>query len=125
MTEMITGMPSVRVVNTVATLIFLGFPAYLEYRAIQELRGQLAATQRSRTVRGHILWAIGLVLFFALLMLLVITSFFRIRGWSWASPFIFGAMGLILLGMFLGNQQIGRIRKKRLARTGTNDASTH
>jgi len=114
-----------RVVNIVAALIFLGFPGYLEYRAVQELRGQLATTQRTRKVRGHILWAIGIVLFFGLLILLIVISLLGIRNWSWASPFIFGVMGLIFLGMFLGNQQIGRIRKKRLARTGKNDPPTY
>ena len=122
---MTMSAPSERVVNTVATLIFLGFLAYLEFRAIQELRGQVATTNRTRKVSGHILLAAGLVLFFGLLMLLVVISFLGIRNWSWASPFMIIAMGLVFLGMFLGSQQIGRIRKKRLARTGTNDPPTH
>ena len=122
---MIISVPSERAVNTVAVLIFLGFPGYLEYRAIQELRGQLATTKRTGRVQGHILWAIGLVLFFGLLMLLVVISLLGLKDWSWGSPFIFGVMSLIFLGMFLGNQQIGRIRKKRLARTGTNGPPTH
>ncbi len=109
------------VTNILALSLFLGFPGYLEYRAIQELRHQLATTRRTRKIRGHILWAAGLVLFFGLLILLVLISMLGITDWSWASPFIFGIMGLLFLGMFLGNQQIGRIRKKRLARTGSND----
>jgi hypothetical protein len=122
---MTISAPSERVVNAVTTLIFLGVPAYLEYRAIQELRGQLATTNRTRKVSGHILLAAGLVLFFGLLMLLVVISLLGIRNWSWASPFMFIAMGLVFLGMFLGNQQIGRISKKRLARTGTHGPPTH
>jgi hypothetical protein len=105
--------------NIVGTLLFLAFPGYLEYRAIQELRGQLFTTSQTRRVCGHILWAIGLVLFFAILILLVVISLLGVRDWSLAGPFISIAIALILLGMFLGNQQIGKLRKKRLARTIT------
>jgi len=102
------------VANLLAALLFLGFPGYVEYRAIQELREQLARTKRTRTVRAHILWAAGLVLFFGLLLLLPGISFLGIRELSWASPFVFTVVALILVGIFLGNQQIGRIRNKRL-----------
>ena len=112
------------VINIIAVLLFLVFPAYLEFRAIQELRGQLTAAKRTRKIRGHVLWAIGLVLFFGLLILLVVISLLG-RDWSWASPLIFAVIGLIFLGMFLGNQQIGRIRKKRLGGAVRNDRPTH
>jgi hypothetical protein len=122
---MIIGLKSNLVANAIPLLIFLSFPGYLEYRAVQELRAQLATTKRTRKIRGHVLWAVGLVLFYGLLMLLVVISILGIRELSWVSPFVPTTIGLLLVGMLLGNQQIGKIRKKRLSCTPTNDPPNH
>lgn len=104
-------------------VIFVGFPGYLEYRAIKTLREHLATARRTGKVQGHILWAVGLVLFFALLPLIVVLSMMRSRLASVATSIAVMVMVLIVVGMFIGNQHIGRIRKHRRPRITADDSA--
>jgi hypothetical protein len=103
---------AVQVESLVTVFLVFSITDYLQYRAIRDLRRELAQSQRTGRVRGYLLGGIGMVLFLALGQLLVVLSLLGAHPGRWAGPGFVTAIGLLLVGFVIKSQQVGRIRRK-------------
>jgi hypothetical protein len=98
--------------------------AYLQYRAIKDLRGELAYARRTRKIRAYVVGYIGMIAFYGLIELLLLLSVLGVRPARWEEPIFVLVMLLIVVGFVLGRQHVGRIHKKRLGRKAGDDATS-
>jgi uncharacterized membrane protein SirB2 len=98
--------------------------AYLQYRAIKDLRGELAYARRTRKIHAYVVGYIGMIAFYGLIELLLLLSVLGVRPARWEEPIFVLVILLIVVGFVLGRQHVGRIHKKRLGRKAGDDATS-
>src|SRR5882757_9218624 len=90
-------------------LLIFSVTGYFQYRAVRDLRAEIATARRTRKLRGYLFGLIGILSFAAMLQLMYILSLFDAYPRNWSGLLVWVTMGLVMLAFLIGNRSVGRI----------------
>lgn len=94
-------------------LLIFGMTGYFQYRAIRDLRPEIAIARRTRKLRGYLFGLVGILAFAATVQVLFIVSLLDVYPQHWVGLLVCLTMGLIMIGFGVGNRAAFRISRKR------------
>ena len=97
----------------IGSVLFFSVTGWFQYIAARDLRSEAVIAKKRRKFRGRALGLVGIIAFAALVQILYILSILDVHPPQWSGGLFCVILGLIVIGFLIGNQMIGRVRKKR------------